>query len=179
MKPHERVTVYSIESLQDLMKLLKKSKDFITLEIASNNSSIVISYFRTLIDVNIFHEEILTYLKEKSFDSLQDIQSVLPFENSKITNQMEDIQDSILNGHILIQFDTDTLNCLLVNVSKKEKRDITKAEIEYNIVGLQIAFVEDLDVNLNLVRRKLPTPYLQINCLSISKFKECSGFVFY
>ncbi|MED3063829.1 spore germination protein, partial [Bacillus thuringiensis] len=65
MKPHERISVYSIESLQDLMKLLKKSKDFITLEIASNNSSIVISYFRTLIDVNIFHEEVLTYIKEK------------------------------------------------------------------------------------------------------------------
>ena len=114
--------------------ITKKSKDFITLEIASNKSSIVISYFRTLIDVNIFHEEVLTYIKEKSRDSLQDIRSVLPFENSKITNQIEDIQDSILNGYILIQFDTDKLNCLLVNVSKKEKRDITKAEIEYNIV---------------------------------------------
>ena len=45
---------------------IKKSKDFITLEIASNKSSIVISYFRTLIDVNIFHEEVLTYIKEKS-----------------------------------------------------------------------------------------------------------------
>lgn len=99
------------------------------MEIASNNSSIVISYFRTLIDVNIFHEEVLTYIKEKSFDSLQDIHSVLPFENSKITNQMEDIQDSILNGYILIQFDTDKLNCLLVNVSKKEKGILQKPKL--------------------------------------------------
>lgn len=73
MKPHEKVPVHSIKSLQELMQLLTKSKDLITLEIASNKSSIVISYFRTLIDVNIFHEEILTYIKEKSFDSLQDI----------------------------------------------------------------------------------------------------------
>ncbi|SCN04098.1 Spore germination protein GerIA [Bacillus wiedmannii] len=142
------------------------------MEIASNNSAIVISYFRTLIDVNIFHEEVLTYIKEKSFDSLQDIQSVLPFENSKITNQMEDIQDSILNGYILIQFNTDKLNCLLVNVSKKEKRDITKAEIEYNIVGPQIAFVQDLDVNLNLVRRKLPTTYLQMKELKVGSLSN-------
>ncbi|MGE6509899.1 spore germination protein, partial [Bacillus cereus] len=92
MTPDEKIPVSSIKSLQDLMKLLKKSKDFITLEVASNNPSIIISYFRTLIDVNIFHEEVLTFIKEKSFDSLQDIRSVLPFENSKITNQMEDIQ---------------------------------------------------------------------------------------
>ena len=50
---------------------------------------------------------------------------------------------------------------------KERKRDITKAEIEYNIVGPQIAFVEDLDVNLNLVRRKLPTPYLQMKELKV------------
>ena len=109
--------------------ITKKSKDFITLEIASNKSSIVISYFRTLIDVNIFHEEVLTYIKEKSFDSLQDIRSVLPFENSKITNQMEDIQDSILNGYILIQFDTDKLNGLLINVAKKEKEILQKLKL--------------------------------------------------
>lgn len=179
MKPHEKVPVHSIKSLQELMQLLKKSKDFITLEIASNNSAIVISYFRTLIDVNIFHEEVLTYIKEKSFDSLQDIQSVLPFENSKITNQMEDIQDSILNGYILIQFNTDKLNCLLVNVSKKEKRDITKAEIEYNIVGPQIAFVQDLDVNLNLVRRKLPTPYLQMKELKVGSLSNTTVAIVY
>ncbi|PEI88229.1 spore germination protein [Bacillus toyonensis] len=179
MKPYEKVPDESIKSLQDLMQLLKKSKDFITLEINSNNSSIVISYFRTLIDVNIFHEEILTYIKEKSFDSLQDIQSVLPFENSKITNQMEDIQDSILSGYILIQFDTDKLNGLLINVSKKEKRDITKAEIEYNIVGPQIAFVEDLDVNLNLVRRKLPTPYLQMKELKVGSLSNTTVAIVY
>ena len=127
MKPHEKVPVHSIKSLQELMQLLKKSKDFITLEIASNKSSIVISYFRTLIDVNIFHEEVLTYIKEKSFDSLQDIRSVLPFENSKITNQMEDIQDSILNGYILIQFDTDKLNGLLINVAKERKKRYYKS----------------------------------------------------
>ncbi|MEH7062196.1 spore germination protein, partial [Bacillus wiedmannii] len=51
MKPHEKVPIHSIKSLQELMQLLKKSKDFITLEIASKNSAIVISYFRTLIDI--------------------------------------------------------------------------------------------------------------------------------
>ncbi|GAB6512314.1 hypothetical protein bcgnr5386_14360 [Bacillus cereus] len=121
----------------------------------------------------------MTYIKEKSFDSLQDIQSVLPFENSKITNQMEDIQDSILNGYILIQFNTDKLNCLLVNVSKKEKRDISKAEIEYNIVGPQIAFVQDLDVNLNLVRRKLPTPYLQMKELKVGSLSNTTVAIVY
>ncbi|MGK0537488.1 hypothetical protein ACSG5Z_32835, partial [Bacillus sp. 'calajunan'] len=71
MKPHEKVPIHSIKSLQEVMQLLKKSKDFITLEIASKNSAIVISYFRTLIDINIFHEEVLTYIKEVSYTHLR------------------------------------------------------------------------------------------------------------
>ena len=148
------------------------------MEIASNKSSIVISYFRTLIDVNIFHEEVLTYIKEKSFDSLQDIRSVLPFENSKITNQMEDIQDSILNGYILIQFDTDKLNGLLINVAKKEKEILQKLKLN-TISYSQIAFVEDLDVNLNLVRRKLPTPYLQMKELKVGSLSNTTVAIVY
>ena len=62
---------------------------------------------------------------------------------------------------------------------KKEKRDITKAEIEYNIVGPQIAFVEDLDVNLNLVRRKLPTPYLQMKELKVGSLSNTTVAIVY
>lgn len=42
---------------------------------------------------------------------------------------MEDIQDNILNGYILIQFDTDKLNGLLINVSKKEKGILQKLKL--------------------------------------------------
>ncbi len=42
---------------------------------------------------------------------------------------MEDIQDSILNGYILIQFDTDKLNGLLINVAKKEKEILQKLKL--------------------------------------------------
>lgn len=40
------------------------------LEIVLNKFFIVILYFRILIDVNIFYEEVLIYIKEKSFDLL-------------------------------------------------------------------------------------------------------------
>lgn len=39
-------------------------------------------------------------------------------------------------------------------------------------MGPQIAFVEDLDVNLNLVRRKLPTPYLQMKELKVGSLSN-------
>ena len=63
---------------------------------------------------------------------------------------------------------------MLINISKKEGRDITKAEIEYNIVGPQIAFVEDLDTNLNLLCRRLPTPFLQVEALKVGNLSNTS-----
>ena len=49
---------------------------------------------------------------------------------------------------------------------KKEKGILQKLKLN-TILYSQIAFVEDLDVNLNLVRRKLPTPYLQMKELKV------------
>ncbi|MED1270106.1 spore germination protein [Bacillus mycoides] len=174
MKQHEKIPSYPMKSLKDLIQLLKKSKDFNEIKIHSDKSPIVVSYFRTLIDVNMLQEDVLPYIKEKPFDSLQDIQAVLPIGISKITKQIADIQNDILNGYILIQMDRDVSSGLLINISKKEGRDITTAEIEYNIVGPQIAFVEDLDTNLNLLRRKLPTPFLQVEELRVGDLSNTS-----
>lgn len=160
--------------MHDLIQLLNKSEDFTELKIYSEDSPIVVSYFRTLIDVNMLHKDVLSYIKGKPFDSLQDIQAALPFGVSKVTKQIEDIQNDILNGYILIQIDKDVSSGLLINISNKEGRDITKPEIEYNIVGPQIAFVEDLDTNLNLLRRRLPTPFLQVEALKVGDLSNTS-----
>ncbi|MDM5194618.1 spore germination protein [Bacillus hominis] len=174
MKQHEKIPCYPIKSLHDLIQLLNKSEDFTELKIYSEDSPIVVSYFRTLIDVNMLHKDVLSYIKGKPFDSLQDIQAALPFGVSKVTKQIEDIQNDILNGYILIQIDKDVSSGLLINISNKEGRDITKPEIEYNIVGPQIAFVEDLDTNLNLLRRRLPTPFLQVEALKVGDLSNTS-----
>lgn len=160
--------------MHELIELLKKSRDFTEFKIHSDNYSVLVSYFQTLIDVNMLHKEVLSYIKGKSFDSLQDIQATLPFGDSKLTKHIEDIQSYILNGYILIRIDKDTSSGLLINISKKEGRDITKAEIEYNIVGPQIAFVENLDTNLNLLRRRLPTPFLQVETLRVGDLSNTS-----
>lgn len=165
---------HPIKSLSNLIQLLKKSEDFIELKIDSDNYSVTVSYFRTLIDVNMLHEDILSYIKGTEFDSLQDIQTALPIGVSKVTQQIEDIQNDILNGYILIQTDKDVESGLLINISNKEGRDITKAEIEYNIIGPQIAFVEDLDTNLNLLRRRLPTPFLRVEILKLGDLSNTS-----
>lgn len=120
MKQHEKIPCYPLKSLHDLIQLLKKSEDFAEIKVYSDNSSVVVSYFRTLIDVNMLQEDVLPYIKEKPFDSLQDIQAALPIGVAKVTKQIEDIQNDILNGYILIQIDKDISSCLLINISKKK-----------------------------------------------------------
>ena len=56
-------------------------------------------------------------------------------------------------------------------MSKKEKGILQKLKLN-TILYPQIAFVEDLDVNLNLVRRKLPTPYLQMKELKVGSLSN-------
>ena len=56
---------------------------------------------------------------------------------------------------------------MFVSKCVKEKKGILQKLKLNTILYPQIAFVEDLDVNLNLVRRKLPTPYLQMKELKV------------
>ncbi|CAM3774951.1 spore germination protein [Mesobacillus zeae] len=182
MKSHEKKPVNpakSIDSLQGLFQILKKSKDFITLSPPFNSLSIRISYFRTLVDANILHQDVLSYLSGRSFSSLQDVQAVLSFGTSKVTEQVEVIQKSVLNGYILIQLNESDSSCLLIDISKIEGRDITKPEIEFNILAPKLAFVEKLDTNLNLLRRKLLTPYLRVEQLEVGYLSNTAVAVVY
>ena len=47
-------------------------------------------------------------------------------------------------------------------IEEKKGRQVGPPEIEFGIISAQEAFVESLDTNLNLVRRRLPTPNLKV-----------------
>ena len=45
-------------------------------------------------------------------------------------------------------------------IPQEEIRNITIPEVEFSVIGPKEAFVESIDVNINLVRKRLPTPNL-------------------
>lgn len=64
--------------------------------------------------------------------------------------------------------------CLLVNIANAEFRPVGPPQKEPSVLGPQVGFVEELDTNVNLIRKRLPVPELcstEITVGDLSKTK--------
>jgi Ger(x)C family germination protein len=152
-----------IESIAVLVGMFQKSKDFIRFSLPGA-PQITISFFRTMINEETLHRDVLPHIPAH-VSSLVDVQIALPIEAMELTTNIEQISSKVLNGYAMMEDGSDT--CLIIAICNKEGRQIATPEIEYNVVGPQEAFVELIDINLNMLRRRLPTPYLCVEELEI------------
>ncbi|TFB15067.1 spore germination protein [Filobacillus milosensis] len=158
-------------TLKDLLKQMKQSQDFETLESPKPEKNLKIFYYHSLVDVEILHRDILPYLKQNEINSLIDIKKVIPIENITITNDLSKIEDQLFTGSIMIRFEEND-EVVLIRAELKKARDVALPEVEFSVVGPKESFVESLDTNINLVRKRLPIPELTIQQFIVGKLSK-------
>ncbi|MGC4379368.1 spore germination protein, partial [Fictibacillus sp. Mic-4] len=97
----------------------------------------------------------------------------------EITSDVQKIQESLMTGFVMIQVRPDDNVCVLVPAPAKANRQVTIPEVEYSVLGPKEAFVEALDTNLNMVRKRLPIPELQMKELNIGSLTKTKVAVLY
>jgi hypothetical protein len=157
------------QTLLEIVKRAKKSSDFKEIKKVVSGVNINILYFTTLIEHKTMERVFLPYInecekqKEHSFD-INQFKINLPLEDVIRTNKPKDIEDKIHQGYILIIFEDNSEECLLVNVGNLSEgiRTTNETENEFSVTGPKIGFVESLDTNILLLRSKLKSPLLTI-----------------
>ncbi|MBO9130979.1 spore germination protein [Bacillus sp. 165] len=168
-----------IKSMSALIKSLKKSRDFIYFTYTESEQPLYISYFRTLINQDMLHRDVLSYVLERNIESLRQLQSAFPIEQVEISDDIDVITKSILSGHVMIRMEENASSCVLVNICGRKERQISKPDIEYNVIGPQEAFVESIEVNLGLIRRRLPISTLTVKEVTIGELSHtCTAVVY-
>jgi spore germination protein KA len=165
-------------SFQGLIKKCRESKDFITFQ-QGDNFPFIISYFKTLVNPDFVHREVLDPISKYPINTLVELKNLLPVESIVITKDVKQIQDKLLTGFILIQEKKDPSMCALVPAVAIEKRQISIPETEFSVVGPKEAFVENLDINLNMVRKRIPIPDLHIKEIIVGKLSKTRVSVMY
>ncbi|MED4224382.1 spore germination protein [Neobacillus cucumis] len=171
--------VYEEQSLFTLINQNKHSDDFVHFYNSQSPQPYWISYFSSLIDLEILHRDLLPYLNKTAPASLEELQAGLPFENIVITNALEKVQNELLKGSILIQFDEKDPAGALVPAEMKKARAVTMPEEEYSVVGPKESFVESLSTNINLIRKRLPVSELQVKDMIIGTLSKTKVSVLY
>jgi Bacillus/Clostridium GerA spore germination protein len=160
-------TPAEIQTLLEIVKRAKKSSDFKEIKKQVSGVNINILYFTTLIEHKTMERVFLPYInecekqKEHSFD-INQFKNNLPLEDVIRTKDPKDIEDKIHQGYVLITFEDNSEECLLVNVGNLSEgiRKTNETENEFSVTGPKIGFVESLDTNILLLRSKLRSPLL-------------------
>ncbi|MCS0787515.1 spore germination protein [Cytobacillus firmus] len=166
-------------NIDDLLKALKPSKDFQRFEFKAKSNTCWISFIKTMVNPDFVHRDVLAILTSNPFNSLEEIQMLLPIEQKLIISDVREIQKKVMAGSIMIQLNEHDADCLLISAVTVESRQVAMPEVEFTVVGPKEAFVESLDVNINLIRKRLPLPQLQMRELEVGKISNTRVAVMY
>ncbi|WP_368504717.1 spore germination protein [Alkalihalophilus sp. As8PL] len=173
-KDEEPLTISQV--LEDCLS----SNDFEHELIVTPYKNIWISYFNTLIDTNKLHDDVIEKIQHHQFHTPEDLRTFIPLKETKLTSDGKEVADSLTRGHVCIQLEEDAELCILIGIETEDNRQITIPEVEFSVLGPKESFVEGIDTNLNLVRKRLPITDLKIKEFivgSLSRTRVCILYI--
>jgi hypothetical protein len=175
------LTNHTLGDIRQLIDSAKDSADFIHYPQKTVYHNVFISYYKAMIDGELMHRDFLPYIiHSKDFKTLADLKDILPIESVTITNDIKEIQNKLLRGFIVVQFNEYDEECAIVRAENfATNRPVSVSEIEFSVIGPKEAFIENLDSNLYLIRRRLPVPELKFKEIVIGKYSKTRIIIAY
>ncbi|MBD8071488.1 spore germination protein [Bacillus sp. PS06] len=165
--------------MEEIIAAFDKSSDFLSYQSTEAVSPYWICYQTSLVDSKKLHQYILPYLQYHPSTSIKDIQKVIPIEKVTITDKVDEIKEKLLTGHVMIQLTKHDRYCALIRAELHETRKVSVPEVEFSVLGPKEAFVESLDINLNLIRKRLPIEQLREKEVKVGKLSKTRIAVLY
>ncbi|QQK79017.1 spore germination protein [Salicibibacter cibi] len=174
----EKINRRRENTFRDILTTFQKSADFVSFRV-SDQSPFCFHYLDPLVDDRYLHDEALAYTKRKDMHTLRDLQRAIPLEETNILCKGKEIEEHFLSGHIIIQKKGQTEEVLSLPAELIEKRSIETPENEFTVVGPNEAFIESIDVNLNLIRKRLRTSDLVVEEMKVGRFSQSRVAILY
>ncbi|PFR21928.1 spore germination protein [Bacillus cereus] len=169
-----------VHSLQDLLENLKASSDFVSYHTSDDEAMPYwISYYRPSLDGEKLQKYLMPALLERTYSTLEELKEHIPMSGITITNDLQKIEDMVLKGHAIVQLHQQDQKCILANITIDNYRAPSIPLNESTVIGPQEGFVEDIDTNINLVRKRLPVLALQTKEVIIGTFSKTKVVIMY
>nr|WP_237389548.1 spore germination protein [Bacillus sp. USDA818B3_A] len=98
---------------------------------------------------------------------------LLPVAKVKLVTTVSEVVDEVLMGNVAFLIDGESI-ALIAELQSLEKRGIEEPLSETVIRGPRDGFTETLRVNTSLIRRRIRSPKLKIESLSIGEYTKTS-----
>ncbi|GIO84736.1 spore germination protein [Paenibacillus faecis] len=158
-------------TLDTFLQEFKDCGDLITLHMPATSAHLI--YFNHLIDVPSYEQEILLPLQHAD---QKDLQQLLAQSRFVQTTDTVKAVNGVLDGKVALFLPEGVY---LINMYNPEKRSIQQSESETAITGPHDAFIEMLETNLSLIRRKLKSNRLKAIQLTVGELTKTKVAVLY
>ncbi|PYZ94658.1 spore germination protein [Salipaludibacillus keqinensis] len=165
-------------TLPALMEEFQESNDFHLQPVKIGGQPFQLFYMTTLADQSVITKDILPSLRQVLTPDLEDIQRELPFINTVITTDGSVIEENILRGYLGLNH-SGADECLMIPAKEEKIRDITVPEVEFSVIGPKQAFIEDIQTNIQLIRRRLPVKELKMIELEVGSLSKAKVAIIY
>ena len=174
----EQTSRQSIQTFDELLETCSLSSDFEMFK-HQENSPYTIYYYASIIKPEILHDEVLPALETYPQASYTELKRAIPIENSMITSSIEKLTEGLMRGGIVIKTSHTPDLFLFIPAEHMENRSVSLPEVEFSVVGPKEAFVEPLQTNLNLVRKRIPIPELVVKEYIIGDLSKSRTAILY
>lgn len=166
-------------SMTEVITNYKTSSDFVQYEHNAKEMKFWISYIRTVVDTQILHDSILAPLLREKWNTNQQLKEIVPIEDIIVTIDTEIVSEKLLDGYVIISFSEYGIPCVLIRATLNKARDISLPEVEFSVVGPKEAFVEAIEFNINLIRKRIQVPTLKVKELKIGDLSKTKVAILY
>ncbi|REE91714.1 GerA spore germination protein [Paenibacillus taihuensis] len=156
----------------------RESSDFVYLRQSNKNEQYLICFLKSITDTNTLNEQILEFISANNGLHFNELFEELPIAEKELSSDWDAIRNKLLVGYVAVQH-AASAQTILLNASISKGRTVSKPEIEFNVEGSKEALVESLDVNLNLIRKRLPVASLRIKELQVGDLSKSRVVICY
>ncbi|CAM3165149.1 spore germination protein [Paenibacillus lupini] len=132
-------------------------------------------YFDTLIDSSLIQEFILRPLLSRPQEAVRDVVSILDFAETEL---FDEAVHAVISGKTVLHRNGEN-RLYLLGADLKKERSINIPTNERILRGANEAFIENLDTNLNLMRKLIASKELIVKTYTIGKLSQTKIAVMY
>lgn len=169
-------TSLSIESTDHYFKqLFSEQSDFQSKQLFIGDMEYRLFYFDTLIEASLVQDFILKPLLLRPQDPIREVVTILDYTESE---QIEDAVQAIMYGKVALYRNGEN-RLHLLGVDLKKERSINIPSNERVLRGANEAFIENLDTNINLMRKQINSTDFIVKTFTLGRLSQTKVAVMY
>ncbi|MFC4101637.1 spore germination protein [Paenibacillus xanthanilyticus] len=169
------MTSYVAASEQCFKEQFLGQSDFQAKPLSVGGTEYRLYYYETMVDSSLVQDFILKPLLARPSDPVREVVSILDYTE---TEHMEEAFEAIVHGKTVLHREGESRYYLL-GADLKKGRSINIPTNERILRGSNEAFIENIDTNLNLMRKLIPSTDLVVNSYSLGRLSKTKVAVMY